>query len=145
MSRENALAEFIKYQLRPLAARDQITRYYRIFDWETVRPTDIYRDLISEEATSFLSFAVDLIRRFMPNANQHTLIMAAIWLFCQCTIFVRNCEQLANPPVSLDLDETAINQLTNLVSGWALSGLTEAQTGASFALGYPIQQQQRSA
>jgi len=145
MSRENALAEFIKYQLRPLAARDQITRYYRIFDWETVRPTDIYRDLVSEEATPFLSFATDLIRRFMPNADQRTLTMAAIWLFGQCTIFVRNREQLANPPVSLDLDETAINQLTNLVSGWALSGLTQAQTGASFALGCPIHERQGSA
>jgi AcrR family transcriptional regulator len=123
MSRENALAEFIKYQLRPLAARDQITRYYRI-----------YRDLVSEEATPFLSFAVDLIRRFMPNADQRTLTMAAIWLFGQCTIFVRNREQLANPPVSLDLDETAINQLTSLVGGWALSGLTHAPTGASRAV-----------
>jgi hypothetical protein len=44
---------------------------------------------------------------------------------------VRNREQLANPPVSLDLDDTAINKLTNLVSGWALSGLTQAQAGAS--------------
>jgi AcrR family transcriptional regulator len=138
MSREDALAEFIKYQLRPLAARDQISRYYRIFDWETVRPTDIYRDLVSEEATPFLSFAVDLIRRFMPNADQRTLTMAAIWLFGQCTIFVRNREQLANPPVSLDLGETAINQLTNLVSGWALFGLTHVQTGASPPLGRPI-------
>jgi AcrR family transcriptional regulator len=131
MSREDALAEFIKYQLRPLAARDQISRYYRIFDWETVRPTDVYRDLVSEEATPFLSFAIDLIRRFMPNADQRTLTMAAIWLFGQCTIFVRNREQLANPPVSLDLDDTAINKLTNLVSGWTLTGLTQAQAGAS--------------
>jgi AcrR family transcriptional regulator len=135
MSRENALAEFIKYQ----------SRYYRIFDWETVRPTDIYRDLVSEEATPFLSFAVDLIRRFMPNADQRTLTMAAIWLFGQCTIFVRNREQLANPPVSLDLDETAIMQLTNLVSGWALSGLTHAQTGASSPLGCAIHEHQGSA
>src|SRR5580704_3708965 len=27
MSRENALAEFIKYQLRPLAARDELSRH----------------------------------------------------------------------------------------------------------------------
>ena len=105
-----------------------------------MRPTNIYRNLVSEEATPFLSFAVDLIRRFMPNADQRTLTMAAIWLFGQCTIFLRNREQLANPPVSLDLDETAINQLTNLVSGWALTGL--AQIGASSS---PIHEQQCSA
>ena len=39
MSRENALAEFIKYQLRPLAARGELSRHFRIFDWEAVRPT----------------------------------------------------------------------------------------------------------
>jgi hypothetical protein len=81
----------------------------------------------------------------MPNADQRTLMMAAIWLFGQCTIFVRSREQLANPPVSLDLDETALNQLTNLVCGWALSGLTHAQIGASSLLGSPIHEQQRSA
>jgi hypothetical protein len=42
--------------------------------------------------------------------------------------------RIANPPVSLDLDEAAVERLTNLVSAWALSGLTHAQTGASFPL-----------
>ena len=37
MSRENALAEFIKYQLRPLAARDELGRHFRIFNWEGSR------------------------------------------------------------------------------------------------------------
>jgi hypothetical protein len=63
MSPENALAEFIKHQLRQLASRDEISRHYRIFDWEAVRPTAVYRKLITEEATPFLSFAVDLVRR----------------------------------------------------------------------------------
>lgn len=133
MSRENALTEFIKYQLRPLAARDQISRYYRIFNWEAVHPTTVYRDLISEEATPFLGFASDLLRRFMPNADQRTLTMATIWLVGQCTIFVRNREQLANPPVSLDLDEAAVQWLTNLISAWALAGLAHSQTGASYS------------
>ena len=128
MPPENALAEFIKNQLRPLSARDCLSRHYRIFNWETVRPTTIYRELISDEATPFLSFAVDLMGRFMPSANQRTLVAAAIWLIGQCAIFVRNSEQLANPPVSLDLDETAVEELSNLVSGWALAGLAYART-----------------
>jgi AcrR family transcriptional regulator len=127
MPRENALAEFIKYQLRPLAARDEISRHYRIFTWETIRPTTIYRKLISEEATPFLGLAVDLMRRFMPKADQRTLTMAAIWLVGQCTVFVRNREQLANSPVSLDLDEAAVDRLTNLISAWALAGLERAE------------------
>jgi hypothetical protein len=71
---------------------------------------------MSEETTPFLSFAVDLMRRFMPTADQHTLIMAAIWLVGQCIVFVRNREQLANPPVSLDLDDATVERLTTLVS-----------------------------
>ena len=60
MPRENALAEFIKYQLRPLAARDEIGRHFRIFNWEAVRPTAIYRKLISLEATPGLNTRMNL-------------------------------------------------------------------------------------
>jgi AcrR family transcriptional regulator len=126
MSREKALGEFIRHQLHPLAARDEFSRYLRIINWEAVRPTAVYRKLISEEAAPFLGLAVDLVRRFLPKADQTTLIMAAVWLVGQCSIFVRNREQLANPPVSLTLNEAAIERLTILVSGWALAGLGHA-------------------
>lgn len=127
MSRENALAEFIKHQLRQLASRDEISRHYRIFDWEGVRPTAVYRKLVTEEATPFLSFATDLVRRFMPSADQRTLTIAAIWLVGQCSVFVRNWRQLANPPVSLDFDEAGVDRLTTLVGAWALAGLAHAE------------------
>jgi hypothetical protein len=86
---------------------------------------------MSEEATPFLNFAVDLMRRFMPTADQRTLTMAAIWLVGQCTVFVRNREQLANPPVSLELDDAGIERLTTLVSAWALVGLADAEIGTT--------------
>ena len=124
MSREDALAEFIRHQLRPLAARDELSRHFRIFNWEAVRPTAVYRKLLSEEAAPFLGVAIDLVGRFMPDADRRKLIMAAVWLVGQCHIFVRNREQLADPPVSLNLDEGSVEQLTTLVSGWALAGLS---------------------
>ena len=34
MSREAALGEFVRHQLRPLVARDELGRYLRIFNWE---------------------------------------------------------------------------------------------------------------
>ena len=116
MPREQALGEFIRQQLRPLSARDEVSRYIHIFYWETVRPTAVYRKLVSEEATPFVGFAVDLMRRFMPDADQRTLIVAAAWLVGQCTVFVRHREQLANPPVSLASDEAAIEWLIALIS-----------------------------
>jgi hypothetical protein len=44
-------------------------RHTRIFDWEAVRPTAVYRKLVTEEATPFLSFSIDLVRRFMPEGD----------------------------------------------------------------------------
>jgi AcrR family transcriptional regulator len=126
MSRENALSEFIRHQLHPLGERGELSRHLRIFNWEAVRPTAVYRKLMSEEAAPFMALAVDLVRRFLPKADQRTLIMAAVWLVGQCSIFVRNREQLANPPVSLALDGAAIEGLTRLVSTWALAGLAAA-------------------
>jgi AcrR family transcriptional regulator len=137
MSREDALAEFIRHQLHPLAARDELSRHFRIFNWEAVRPTAVYRKLLSEEAAPFLGVAIDLVGRFMPDADRRTLIMAAVWLVGQCHIFVRNREQLASPPVSLNLDEGSVGQLTTLVSGWALAGLGKGAAQPFRTVGEP--------
>jgi AcrR family transcriptional regulator len=123
MSREAALGEFIRRQLWPLKARDELSRHLRIFNWETVRPTAVFRKLMSEEATPFMGLAVDLVRRFLPEADERTLVVAAIWLLGQCSIFVRNREQLAGPPASLALDEAAVDWLASLLSSWTIGGL----------------------
>ena len=123
MSREEALVEFVRRQLQPITARDEVSRYMRIFNWETARPTAVFRKLMREEAAPFMGLAVDLVRRFMPEADQHTLTLAAIWLIGQCSVFVRNREQLAELPVGVSLDELVVKQLAGLVSRWALGGL----------------------
>jgi AcrR family transcriptional regulator len=123
MSREAALAEFIRRQLRPLLGRDEYSRHMRILNWETVRPTAVFRKLLSEEAVPFMGMAVELVRRFQPEADQRTLMAAAVWLLGQCSVFLRNREQLADPPLGLTLDEGAVEWLAQLVSGWATGGL----------------------
>jgi len=126
MSREQALKEFIGHQLRPLAGRDEISRHLRIINWEAVRPTPVYRKLLTEETAPFLALAVDLLRRFLPKADQRTLIIGAVWLVGQCVIFVRYRERLTHPPSSLTIEEPAIERLTSLITGWALAGLAHA-------------------
>jgi TetR/AcrR family transcriptional regulator, regulator of cefoperazone and chloramphenicol sensitivity len=123
MSREDALADFIRRQLRPLMARDEISRYMRIFNWETVRPTAVFRSLLSEEAAPFMGLAVDVVRRFLPTADQRTLTVAAIWMVGQCSVFLRNREQLAGPPTNLVLDQNSVEWLSNLITGWIIGGL----------------------
>jgi AcrR family transcriptional regulator len=126
MSREKALGEFVRHQLRPLLARDDLSRHIRIFNWETAHPTAVFRKLLSEEAVPFMDVAIDLVRRFMPKADRRTLTLAAIWLVGQCSVFVRNREQLAAPPTALVLDEAAVERLATLVSQWAVAGLAHA-------------------
>jgi AcrR family transcriptional regulator len=123
MPREQALEEFVRHQLRPLLARDDLSRSIRLFNWEAVRPTAVFRKLMTEEAVPFIGLAVDLMRRFMPKADQQTLTLASIWLIGQCSVFVRNREQLAGPPISLSLDEASVERLAGLISRWAVAGL----------------------
>jgi len=123
MSREAALAEFIRRQLRPLLGRDEFSRHMRILNWETVRPTAVFRKLVSEEAAPFMGLAVQLVRRFQPEADQRTLVAAAVWLLGQCSVFLRNREQLAEPPMGLVLDEAAVECLAQMVTHWATGGL----------------------
>ncbi len=123
LSREQALAEFIRRQLRPLMARDEFSRYMRIFNWETVRPTAVFRSLLSEEAAPFMGLAADLVRRFLPGADQRTLMVAAIWLIGQCSVFLRNRELLAQPPVGLAIDKSAVEWLAQLIGRWVVGGL----------------------
>jgi AcrR family transcriptional regulator len=123
MSRDDALAAFVRRQLRPLTARDELSRHLRIFNWETVRPTPVFRKLMSEEASPFMGLAVDLIRRFLPEADQRTLMVAAVWLLGQCSVFVRNREQLAGPPISLSLNADSAEWLARTISAWTVHGL----------------------
>ncbi|MGB6535118.1 MAG: CerR family C-terminal domain-containing protein [Xanthobacteraceae bacterium] len=126
MSREEALAAFIRRQLRPLLARDEASRHTRIFNWENVRPTPVFRKLLSEEAAPFMAFATDLLRRFLPAADQRTLLVAAVWLLGQCSIFVRNREQLAAPPLQLALDQSSVEWLAQTISRWTIEGLSRS-------------------
>lgn len=123
---EQALATFVRDQLRPLLARDELSRHLRIFNWETLQPTAAFRKLMTEEATPVMGLAVELAGRFMPDADSHTKMIAAIWLFGQCSIFVRNREQLAGPPASLTIDDVEVERIAALVSAWAAAGLARA-------------------
>lgn len=133
LPRDEALAAFVRRQLRPLSARDEASRHMRIFNWETVRPTPVFRKLLSEEATPFMGLTTELVRRFLPEADQRTLTVAAIWLLGQCSVFVRNRDQLSGPPLSLELDDSAVDWLAQLLSRWTVQGLGAAGLGAGAA------------
>ena len=63
------------------------------------------------------------MRRFLPAADPRTVTVASIWLIGQCSVFLRNREQLAQPPIGLVLDDTAVEWLTGLIGNWLVGGL----------------------
>jgi AcrR family transcriptional regulator len=124
LPREAALRAFIARQLRPLLAHDELSHYLRIFNWETVRPTPAFRKFMAQDAGPYLAGAVALVRRFLPpQATRQEALLGALWLFGQCSIFVRNREQLSRPPLGLTIDSGFVDGLSETVARWAAGGL----------------------
>src|SRR5262245_40906961 len=124
MPREEALRIFVHQQLRPLLARDQMSRYIRIFAWENVRPSKVMTSFVKTGAMPFVASATELVRRFLPpGTSDREAMCAAIALMGQCNVFVRNREQLAQPPLSLKIDESFVAQLADFISTLAVKGL----------------------
>jgi AcrR family transcriptional regulator len=127
LSREEALRSFVYQQLRPLLFRDEMSRYIRMFAWESAHPSKVFRKFMATNPVSYLTAAVDLVRRFLPpNAQQRTALCAAIWLMGQCSIFVRNRELFAQEPFRITIDEPFVDELTELITRLAIGGLLQA-------------------
>jgi HTH-type transcriptional dual regulator CecR, C-terminal domain len=131
LSREAALRRFVRRQLRPMTARDELSDYARIFNWETLRPSPIFRKFMAREVAPFLAGVTELVRHFLPGkATDKEAVIGALWLFGQCSIFVRNAGQLANPPFQLEIDERFVDRLADTIACWAADGLGRRPTKA---------------
>ena len=123
LPREAALRAFIGRQLRPMLARDERSQSLRIFNWET-RPSPVFRKFMAEEAAPYIGSAAALVRRFLPpEAPEKQAVLGALWLFGQCSIFVRNAEQLSRPPLAFKVDQAFVDALAETVARWAAGGL----------------------
>ena len=126
-SREEALRSFLRQQLRPLLFRDELSRYIRLFAWESAHPSKIFLKFMATNTMSYMTAAVDIVHRFMPKGADHrTALCAAIWLMGQCNVFVRNRELLAREPFSIMADEPFVEELTALITRLAMGGLLKA-------------------
>jgi TetR/AcrR family transcriptional regulator, regulator of cefoperazone and chloramphenicol sensitivity len=124
LPREQALRSFVRQQLRPLLARDELSRYLQIFTWESIRPSKVLRQFMVTNAAPFMNSAIALVRRFLPpETTDQQAMCAAIWLLGQCSVFVRNREHFAHPPFGLKIDDAFVDWLADLVSGLAAGGL----------------------
>ena len=89
-----------------------------------MRPSPVFRKFVAEEAAPYIADAAALVRRFLPpRASEKQAVLGALWLFGQCSIFVRNCEQLAHPPLGFKVDQAFVRALAEMVATWAAGGL----------------------
>jgi AcrR family transcriptional regulator len=131
LSREEALRSFVYQQLRPLLFRDEMSRYIRMFAWESGHPTKVFRKFIAANSASYLTAAVDIVRQFLPPGTQkRAALCGAIWLMGQCSVFVRNRELFAQVPFNITIDEPFVDELTELITRLAIGGLLHASEEA---------------
>jgi len=125
LSREEALRSFVSQQLRPLLFRDEMSRYIRMFAWESAHPSKIFLKFMSTNTLSYLTAAVDIVRQFLPpGTHKRVALCGAIWLMGQCSVFVRNRELFAQEPFSITTDEPFVDELTGLITQLAIGGLS---------------------
>jgi AcrR family transcriptional regulator len=131
LPREQALRQFVYNQLRPLLFRDDASRYVRMFGWESLHPTKVFRKFMATNSAPYLTTVVDLVRRFQPaNVSERAALCTAIWLMGQCSVFVRNRELFSQQPFGITIDEPFVNELTDLVTRLAMGGLLYVSSAA---------------
>lgn len=127
VTRDEAVRLFVRQQVTPLLKHGQIGHYLRIFAWETLAPTSVWRDFIASEKLPILDQAEKIVRRFLPPTAARTEItIATIWLTQQAVPFIRHYEMLSKPPLSLKIDKSFIEQLAADLGRMAVAGLNSA-------------------
>lgn len=126
LSREDALRSFVSQQLRPLLFSDEMSRYIRVFAWESAHPSKVFLKFMATNSVSYLTAAGDIVGRFLPpGTEKRVAVCAAIWLMGQCSVFVRNRELFGKEPFSITTDQSFVDQLTELITQLALGGLLQ--------------------
>ena len=124
VSRDEAVRLFIRQQVTPLLKQGQISRYLRIFAWETLAPTPVYREFIASEKLPVFDLAERIVRQFLPTAaSRAEVTVATIWLTQQVAPFIRHFDALSKPPLNLKLDHRFIEHLAADLGRMAVAGL----------------------
>ena len=125
LPREDAVRLFVRQQLQPLLSNSRVSRYVRIFAWETLSPSRVFQDYVASEQVPMLVLAEKIVRRYAPaDASREEIMVKAIWLANQSGAFVRNFASLSRPPVSLSVDQGFVERLIDTIAALAIAALS---------------------
>lgn len=118
LGREEALVLLLRQFLAPLAKRGRLGRNVRLFAWESVRPTAVFREFMADGPMPIFRNAERIVRRFLPaDASSQEVALTLFWVVQQPIALVRDAERLAGPPYHLALDPASLEvQVERLVS-----------------------------
>ncbi|MGB5083455.1 MAG: CerR family C-terminal domain-containing protein [Methylocystis silviterrae] len=124
LSPEEALRRYLHQFLLPLVRRDRVSRYLRIFAWESVRPSEVFSAFVAHSPPRIFVLAERVVRRFLPgDASAETVTFAMLWLAQQPMFFVRDAERPAQPHFSLKFDKDGLERLVETIAALSLRGL----------------------
>ncbi|HTV34686.1 MAG TPA: CerR family C-terminal domain-containing protein [Methylocella sp.] len=120
---DEAVRLFIRQQVTPLLNHAKFGRYMRIFAWETLAPSAVYRDFIASERLPILEQAEKIVRRYLPAASREDITIATFWLAQQAIPFIRHYDTLSKPPLNLTLDRAFIEKLATDLGRMVIAAL----------------------
>lgn len=129
---EEALRAILRQLLAPLARRDRLSRQIRIFQWESVRPSAVFQELMTAERPPVFAAAERLVRRLLPpDAAPERIALTTFWLVQQPISFVRAAEQMTRAPFGLALGEASADALADFLGALIGKALSPAMPPAS--------------
>jgi AcrR family transcriptional regulator len=133
-SAEEALRLLVRQLLVPLVKRDRLSRYMRIFAWESAEPSPVFAEFMARETPPVFRITERIVRRFLPDdAAPEEVALTVFWVIEQPIAIVRNAERLAGPPFNLPLEGAhAVDAIVDKVTRLCLGGLASRRPeGAS--------------
>ncbi len=125
LSPADALRLYLRQFLSPLVKRDRVSQYLRLYAWESVRPSAVFRRFVEARPPRIFRLAERVVRRFLPHdAPRDEVVLRAVWLAQQPIFFVRETELLSTSPFNMVFDREAVERLVERLAALALSGLS---------------------
>lgn len=121
---EEALRLYLRQFLSPLVKRDRVSQYLRLYTWESVRPSAVFKNFVETRPPRIFRLAERVVRRFLPDdASREEVAIRTIWLAQQPIFFVREAEMLALAPFGMAFDAAGVERLVERLARLSLTGL----------------------
>lgn len=121
---EDALRLYLRQFLSPLVKRDRVSQYLRLYSWESVRPSPVFRSFFEGRPPRIFRLAERVVRRFLPeDAPREEVAIRTLWLAQQPIFFVRETDLVAMAPFGMSFDAAGVERLVEALARLSLAGL----------------------